>query len=205
MTNRMFTRPRQLCLDCENGFKIAGKMTAFRCSVLCETMVKLPSHCLYYDGPSFPVDIVIITAVAVEREAVLAELHPDGASAWTPLETESDGRWDVLCYRSTENPKACVRLALGMTALMGLPAASGLTALAIQIFRPRQVVMLGIAAGRRDKTRIGDIVVPNVVSDYGAGKWNGGSREPVFTPRKRNIGKTPGGDVNWGIPKASDL
>jgi nucleoside phosphorylase len=43
--------------------------------------------------------------------------------------------------------------------------------------------MLGIAAGRPGETSIGDIIVPRLVWDYGAGKWEERKHKVVFLPR----------------------
>jgi nucleoside phosphorylase len=66
---------------------------------------------------------------------------------------------------------------------MGLAPAASLAAQAIQVFRPNHVVMLGITAGNRKKTRLGDIVIPRQVWDYGAGKWTQEANKLSFQAR----------------------
>jgi Phosphorylase superfamily len=155
----MEIRPRELCRDCANNVGSSTIPGLYDCKVLSSPNFG-PSHCFYYDGGRWPVDIVIITAVAVERNAVLAYLHPRGEAAWEPIQTVSNGIWRTCLYRSPLDSRARARLAIAKTKVTGLSAAASLTALAIQLFRPTHVVMLGITAGHRQKTNIGDIVVP---------------------------------------------
>lgn len=187
----MRVRPRELCSDCANGAPMELMSGGYTCSALSRQVPvhEIPSHCLYYDGPRLPVDVVIITAVSVEWDAVVNELHPEGRGAWEPLSTVADGYWEICLYQSRNDSRVHVRLALAKTRTMGLSAAASLTALAIQLFRPSHVVMLGITAGRQDKTKIGDIVVPLELWDYGAGKWEEHEGELVFKPgeERRNL------------------
>ena len=66
---------------------------------------------------------------------------------------------------------------------MGLSATAGLTALGIQLFRPTHIAMLGITAGRPSKTQIGDVLIPQEIWDYGAGKWEERSGKVHFVAR----------------------
>jgi nucleoside phosphorylase len=142
-----------------------------------------PSHCLFYRGVRKPVDVVIITAVQVELDAVLRYLHPDGVDAWETIATESDGMWFFCSYTASADPRACTRIAVAKTRTMGLTAASSMAALAIQLFRPTYIVMLGITAGRQGKTEIGDIMIPLEIWDYGAGKWTEDAGKLLFKAR----------------------
>src|SRR4051794_38627142 len=118
----MAIRPLKLCEDCSHGTPLQGPHGRFSCVALASPSERPPSHCLLYDGPRFPVDIAIITAVRVEQEAVLDTLHPEGRDAWAPLETISDGRWQTCTIRSPLSAQIGLRLALGRTRLMGLSA-----------------------------------------------------------------------------------
>jgi nucleoside phosphorylase len=181
----MEDRHRDLCSDCAHGSEFEHLPGFYQCNCVVSP-VSAPSHCTFYAGPRTPVDVVIMTAVSVESDAVLAELHPNGRAAWKPICTVQNGLWYVSTYESPNNPRARVRLALPeLPRSSGLPAAASLTALAVQLFRPSHVAMLGITAGRQGEVGIGDIIVPRELWDYGAGKWeeNRRTRRVVFRPR----------------------
>lgn len=55
---------------------------------------------------------------------------------------------------------------------MGMPAACATTAGLIHAFRPRMILMLGIAAGFATRAEYGDVLVADPSWDYGAGKWS---------------------------------
>jgi nucleoside phosphorylase/CheY-like chemotaxis protein len=65
---------------------------------------------------------------------------------------------------------------------MGMPVAAAVVGDAIHRYRPRVVVMTGIAAGIGDSMDFGDILVADVVWDYGAGKLRGDGRGSRFSP-----------------------
>src|SRR5712672_851333 len=132
----MEDRHRDLCSDCAHGRRFERLPGFYRCNCV-TSPVSAPSHCTFYAGPRNPVDVVIITAVSVESEAVLFELHPSGRDAWKPICTIQNGLWYVSTYESPHDPRARVRLALpALPRSPGLSAAAGLTALAVQLFRP---------------------------------------------------------------------
>lgn len=180
----MDDRCRDLCSDCANGAPHESRSGYYKCRYI-DDPPRAPSHCLFYDGPRIPVDVVIITAARVEYDAVLDELHPAGRIAWRTLSTVQNGRWRVSTYGSSRDARARLRLALGLAAIPGLPAAAALTALAIQVFCPSHVAMVGITAGRQGEVNIGDVIVPRELWDYGAGKWedDNKTRKVVFRPR----------------------
>lgn len=181
-------RPRDLCSDCTSGHKVKGSRHTYSCAIRKQDVQNDTSHCLYYSGNRLPIDIVIITAVDVEFHAVLDELHPNGRSAWgDPITTVVDGLWHTCLYHCPDDPRASVRIALAKPPHMGLTAAANLTTIAVQLFRPTYVVMLGIAAGHQEKTKVGDVIVPLEVWDYGAGKWEDRDGTLNFIPRGRHL------------------
>ncbi|MEE9926429.1 MAG: hypothetical protein PBV01_24260 [Brucella anthropi] len=65
---------------------------------------------------------------------------------------------------------------------MGMPATATLaTKMGLQ-FRPRFMAMIGICAGRKGDTNLGDIVVANPSWDYGSGKHSKIDNKDVFEP-----------------------
>ncbi|TWU46509.1 phosphorylase family protein [Rubripirellula reticaptiva] len=114
-------------------------------------------------------DLAILTALqSPELDAVL-KLDAD----WVQL-PQSIG--DAFCFhRGTfklDNKKLSVISASATR--MGMPAATVLTCLAIERFRPRYLAMAGIAAGV--KGNFGDVLVADRTWDYGSGKSRNSGR-----------------------------
>lgn len=130
--------------------------------------------------------VALITATATE-EAALRQMH-DG---WKPLLLKGDGQqyYETSFVRSGE----LLRIVTARQSEMGMTAAGVLTMKMISAFRPRYVIMVGIAAGIAHKEAVdqiyGDVVVPDVVWDYSSGKFVPSERAGVsyggvgFIPR----------------------
>lgn len=172
-------RPKHLCAGCAFGTAIEGFATLADCSIFGELQPS-PSHCCFYDGPSYPVDVIIITAVIREFDAVLKHLHPDGEQAWVRHTTISDGSWYISTFLGKAGSR--LRLAVAKQSTMGLSAAASLAAQAIQIFRPAVVMMCGITAGYIEETKVGDIISAKMIFDYGCGRWAEKDGKLVFHP-----------------------
>ncbi|MBC6700101.1 phosphorylase family protein [Hymenobacter puniceus] len=71
---------------------------------------------------------------------------------------------------------------LAACARMGMPAAAALSMKMIQHFRPIYIIMCGIMAAIRGKANYGDVIVPEMLWDYGSGKitLSEDTRAPVF-------------------------
>jgi len=54
---------------------------------------------------------------------------------------------------------------------MGMPTAAVIATKMIYSFRPRYLMMTGIAAGVANRTKMGDVVVADPIWDWGSGKW----------------------------------
>ncbi|MBN3786191.1 response regulator [Burkholderia sp. Ac-20353] len=52
----------------------------------------------------------------------------------------------------------------------GMPSSAALASKMVSLFQPRFLVMLGICAGIRGKTNLGDVIVADPTWDYGSGK-----------------------------------
>lgn len=65
---------------------------------------------------------------------------------------------------------------------MGMPATATLATKMGMQFRPRFMAMIGICAGRKGDTNLGDIVVANPSWDYGSGKHAKVDEKDVFEP-----------------------
>lgn len=170
-------QPENLCDDCPSLNGTFGERGNFyKCNRLKQEIYPGPTHCFHYEGTRFPVDVAIITAVDAESQAVRKYL---GVDNWETSPSTRDGYWYLATYEDeTKNSK--VRIALAEARQMGLSAAAIEATKACYLFHPRYLFMVGITAGRKDKTRIGDVVVPTSVWDYGAGKWIGEDFLPNF-------------------------
>ena len=71
---------------------------------------------------------------------------------------------------------------------MGMPAASILATKIVCMYKPRYLVMTGIAAGvDREKLKYGDIMVADPCFDYGSGKKTIENGVPIFKPDYRQV------------------
>ena len=130
--------------------------------------------------------IALITVTETE-ETGLRHMYRD----WKPLLLEGD---DQIYYEASfERNGKTHKVITARQREMGMAAAGVLTMKMIQIFRPKYVIMVGIAAGIAYKKAVdqiyGDVVVPDVVWDYSSGKFVASQCAPVsfggvgFIPR----------------------
>lgn len=104
--------------------------------------------------------VALITATATE-EAGLHHMYDD----WKLLLLEGD---EQRYYQTSfERNGKTHKIVTARQSEMGMPAAGVLTMKMISIFKPKYVIMVGIAAGIAHKNTVdqiyGDVVVPNVV------------------------------------------
>ena len=134
--------------------------------------------------------VALITVTATE-EAGLRYMYDD----WKALSVDGD---EQEYYETAfERDGKRFKVVTARQSEMGMTAAGVLTMKMISVFRPRYVIMVGIAAGiayKNDVDQIyGDIVVPNVVWDYSSGKFVSAQKADVhfggvgFIPRPRAI------------------
>src|SRR5689334_1001900 len=112
-----------------------------------------------------PVDFAVITALAVERAAVVHRL--EGVQK---LQFDDE---PLTFYAGTVAiPGEAMPYTVVVTQLpdMGNPDASITTTRVIQRWKPRQVLMVGIAGGVQDKVALGDVVVSQFAFYYEPGK-----------------------------------
>lgn len=168
-----------LCETCRYGKDVDGVTGIDFCEVKRGNVtVAQVKKCSFYSGPRFPVDVAIVTAARVETNAVLSHFHPDGEAAWSAEQNVRDIAWRWTTFGSAEDDRANLRIVMAQTRLKGLPAAAVQATRACHLFQPRWLVMLGITAGLQRKTSIGDVIIPSIVFDYGAGKWSGEEFKP---------------------------
>lgn len=130
--------------------------------------------------------VALITATATE-EAGLQHMYHD----WKPVFKIGD---DQKYYETTfERNGKTFKVVTARQNEMGMTAAGILTMKMISLFRPKYMIMVGIAAGVAYKHAVdqiyGDVVVPDVVWDYSSGKFVSSGRARVnfggvgFIPR----------------------
>jgi nucleoside phosphorylase len=129
-----------------------------------------------------PTDVLVLTALAVELNAARVAFNIDDQ---TPTSKTSIGHnhWRAQIAASSGRLVTCTVATFGAAGNMDAAAA---TASLLAEFRPKMVVMIGIAAGMRGKCALGDVVISDRVVAYeGAALMEGGVSQPrpeVFRP-----------------------
>jgi nucleoside phosphorylase len=70
---------------------------------------------------------------------------------------------------------------------MGMPASTTLSLKIIEHYRPKYIVMVGIAAGVKGKCELGDILIADMSWDYGNGKMRRKRDGVTFEPDPRSL------------------
>ncbi|MBQ6380608.1 MAG: hypothetical protein IJJ41_03280 [Clostridia bacterium] len=130
----------------------------------------------------------IITAVVIETESI-KRLYP----SWKRLSINGDSQAYYETWFEKDGERH--RIITAQQSVMGMTAATVLTMKAIAQFKPRYVIMSGIAAGTGDEARqiYGDVIVPDVIWDYSTGKFVGPDETEIrfgdlgFLPRPRSV------------------
>jgi len=127
-------------------------------------------------------DIAILTAINTPELLRVKEIIEDIER----LPVDKDPTIYHQGHFKTKNGKK-VSVVVGCDDKMGMPAASSLSMKMIYSFRPKYLVMLGICAGIEGKVNLGDILIADLVWDYGSGKYelikaSRGKQKQVFKP-----------------------
>lgn len=116
------------------------------------------------DGRTYKVDVAVVTALA-EPELTAVLTLP---AAWKELKVRHDASpYHVGSLQKKGREVSLVAVAASDKGLSG--AAVAATKL-IYTFRPRFLCMVGICAGLKKRTQIGDVLVADPVWDWGSGK-----------------------------------
>ena len=119
---------------------------------------------------------IIVALKSPELDAVLA-LPWD----WKVAEQPSDPTlYQIGTF--TRKDGTVGRAVVARAGQMGMPAATALATKLGMTFKPRCIAMVGICAGNKDDTEIGDIVAANPTWDYGSGKHSSKDGAEVFEP-----------------------
>lgn len=122
-------------------------------------------------------DLAIVTALkSPELDAVLS-LPWD----WAPVDKPGDAtQYHAGTFRRRDG--SIGRVVAARAPRMGMPASAALAMKVGLLFRPRFMAMVGICAGRKGETNLGDLVAANPTWDYGSGKHTVKDGKPIFKP-----------------------
>lgn len=122
-------------------------------------------------------DLGIITALkSPELDAVL-----DLPWGWTPVDQLGDAtRYHTGTFERQDGSLG--RVVVAKAPRMGMPATSAVAMKLGLRFRPKFMAMVGICAGHKKGTNLGDIVAANPTWDYGSGKHTRVDGRDVFEP-----------------------
>jgi nucleoside phosphorylase len=131
-------------------------------------------------------DVAILTALEkTELEAVL-KLQCN----WIPIKQQND----CNIYQAGQIKSSCGKeISLIATSChhMGLAHATATSMKMCIKFNPKYIIMTGIAAGIKDKVKLGDILIADPTWDWGSGKQTIKQGKPVFLSSPRQITMDP--------------
>ncbi|MBD1208521.1 MAG: hypothetical protein H9535_08830 [Ignavibacteria bacterium] len=108
-------------------------------------------------------DVIIITAIYKEYEQVIPLLQKGSIPAF-----KDPSRAIYFQGELQTNSQKVIKVLVACANQMGMTSAASLASKLISRFQPRVVSMVGIAAGISGE--IGDVMIPDIVWDYGSGK-----------------------------------
>lgn len=106
-------------------------------------------------------DVALITAVKTESEAV--------RKIFNNLEKVRIKNDPTIYYRT--ELKKNITIVTAQQSEMGMAAAATLSTKMIEHFKPKYIIMVGIAAGIGNDKNLGDIIIPSEVWNYSSGKY----------------------------------
>lgn len=139
----------------------------------------------FSDGLTFGSDLAIVSALDTVEFDAIRSLD----CGWQRLSL----RHDETRYLtgSIQGEHSAFSVVAAAAPRMGIAASSVLAAKIIQQFRPRYIAMVGIRAGRSEKTKIGDIIISDPTWDWGSGKIASKDGRPVFLPSPHQLDLDP--------------
>jgi nucleoside phosphorylase len=171
-----FKRGAQLCLY---------SLTDNRWKSILLSKIRYLKMQLERSGPIYPkVDIVIITALRSELSAVLNLPYN-----WVNTRYSDNSVSYNLGSLSREDGLN-ISFVAASAYTKGMPSAAALAAQMCLLFKPKYVVMLGICAGIKKETELGDVIVADPTWDWGSGKVaedKDGERVFLMSPQQRPL------------------
>lgn len=136
---------------------------------------------------NLPCDVAIVCAVNVEMDAI-KNAFKDETLTLINFKNDSSN------YYYTELNKADrkTRIIISQQREMGIAAATNLTQSIMYHFKPRYIIMVGIAAGIGAEKNLGDIIIATEVWNYSNGKYITGTNDELeFSPDPKHIPLKP--------------
>lgn len=127
---------------------------------------------------------VILTAVEIESRSVRHLFD-----SWKKIHIAGDLQEYYETHISRDGKE--LRIITCQQSVMGMTAATLMAAKAVQAFRPKYLILCGIAAGigKEAEQMYGDVIVPDMIWDYSTGKFVGREESEIrfgdvgFLPR----------------------
>ncbi|WP_194713359.1 phosphorylase family protein [Noviherbaspirillum soli] len=117
------------------------------------------------DGRTYHTDLGIVVALEGEELEGLKSIHANWQQVSVPYD---HSRYIRGTFNNGQREIDVVAVA---AAKMGMPPAAVVASKLIHNFRPRYLAIVGICAGVRGKTNLGDILIADPCFDWGSGKW----------------------------------
>lgn len=128
--------------------------------------------------PSAPVDFVIITALEEERDAMLDKLEKSIKLDKEPIDVHT---FYSVVVKSIRSDKSQYQIILTSLLDMGPLNATAQAVAVVGRWRPKYVLLVGIACGIKGEVALGDVLIATQVADYTLGKQEAGKRAIRWT------------------------
>ena len=136
----------------------------------------------FTDGVTYGVDLAIICALDEVEFTAIKSLP----FTWQPLRLPHD-ETRYLSGSVVGADKREFSVIAAAAPRMGMSASAVLASKIIAQFRPRVLSMVGICAGRSEKTNLGDVIIGDPCWDWGSGKIDSVRNRPVFRPAPHQV------------------
>jgi len=130
------------------------------------------------------IDAIDVALIAALPSPELNQMLALSASSEYGVEGDSTVYYNMKFYH--KNGKE-LNIIAASSNQMGMVAATDLTAKILHHFKPKIVIMGGIAAGISGGGGYGDVLIAELCYDYGSGKWETIEEEIIFKPDHRQI------------------
>lgn len=142
-----------------------------------------------------PVDVLIVTAIREERDAVKDVITGALGDSWSAEPAPSTGlRVERRTFRAANGSK--LRVALICAEDMGGTQTAGVAGPVVMALRPRCLAMCGVLAGKPDDTEFGDVIFADQLLLHDSGKRTERAFEHATRPHTL--------DIRW-LEKARDF
>ncbi|WP_116787017.1 phosphorylase family protein [Flavobacterium psychrotrophum] len=145
-------------------------------------LIKSKSDLSSYNSKQYDFDLAIITALRNPELNSILKLEAD----WKTLKLDKDSTEYHVGVFTKEDKR--IKVVAASAPQMGMVAAAVLTTKLLTNFRPKYIVMTGIAGGVKGIGNFGDILISDIAFDSGSGKIKTSEQgEQEFSPDFRSI------------------